>query len=353
MDMKTLSEWFDQIRLQSTAAGSSSNSIDYILHNGGIKLLADHSHILTDEIFITVSRIATDNCYDMFSCFLPTCKKTESSISADESMLMESHTHDYVEIAIVLKGTMHLVFDGAKEDFPSGQICLIRQGVRHHDIILQDQETIILYIGISNQFFRSTFLSDHISLSSKTFLQDIIIGDNSQHDFTRLIPKTDSPSAVQTGLQILDEIRELRPGYMHLITGYCERILYLFSYEYQIELSQIEHKEYLYHIFIDVRNYIRTHYATVSLGQLSDVFGYNPDYFNRLIRRFTGSTYTKLLQSIRIHAAADLLTTTDFSVEEIATEVGYSNLGYFYREFQKMFQTTPKRYRKAQEQARP
>jgi AraC-like DNA-binding protein len=72
---------------------------------------------------------------------------------------------------------------------------------------------------------------------------------------------------------------------------------------------------------------------------------YNPDYFNRLIREYTGMTYSKFLQHIRLEKAGYLLKTTGYPVEDISRRVGYENLGYFYKIFYEKYRTTPKGFR--------
>ena len=46
-------------------------------------------------------------------------------------------------------------------------------------------------------------------------------------------------------------------------------------------------------------------------------FHYQEDYFNRLIKRKTGLTYSAYLQQIRLERAEHLLVSTDKSIEEL------------------------------------
>ena len=63
------------------------------------------------------------------------------------------------------------------------------------------------------------------------------------------------------------------------------------------------------------------------------------------IRRRTGKTYTQLLQEKRLAQAAFLLKNTDRNVDDIASAVGYENMGYFHRIFRENFGTSPRGYR--------
>jgi AraC-like DNA-binding protein len=79
---------------------------------------------------------------------------------------------------------------------------------------------------------------------------------------------------------------------------------------------------------------------------LASVFGYTPGYFNRLIKRRTGMTYSRFLQDIRLEKAKILLKTTQFTVEDIARRVGYENQTYFYRLFHEKFRAKPDELRR-------
>ncbi|MDR1072285.1 MAG: helix-turn-helix domain-containing protein [Treponema sp.] len=65
------------------------------------------------------------------------------------------------------------------------------------------------------------------------------------------------------------------------------------------------------------------------------------DYFNRLITRHAGITYSRFLQDIRLEKAEILLKTSQFAIEDIACRVDYENKTYFYRIFRDKFHTNP------------
>ena len=63
--------------------------------------------------------------------------------------------------------------------------------------------------------------------------------------------------------------------------------------------------------------------SDVSIEDLVNVFHFQKDYFNRLIRRHTGLTYSSFLQKIRLHKAEELLLNTKMPVKKIIQTVGY------------------------------
>lgn len=97
----------------------------------------------------------------------------------------------------------------------------------------------------------------------------------------------------------------------------------------------------------DVASYIATHYTTsLSLTSLAQHFFINKSYLSRIFKEVTGYTITEYIHIARIQAAKKLLTQDDLSILEVATAVGYGNLTYFERVFNKITETSPLKYRK-------
>jgi AraC-like DNA-binding protein len=80
-----------------------------------------------------------------------------------------------------------------------------------------------------------------------------------------------------------------------------------------------------------------------SFTQLSRHLNISP---RTLRRRLTDekTSYKSLVADIRISKALDFLKTTTYSIEQIATELGYSDLSNFYRAFKKWTGRTPGSY---------
>ncbi len=81
------------------------------------------------------------------------------------------------------------------------------------------------------------------------------------------------------------------------------------------------------------------------LQQLAEALNYDIYFLSKEIKKLTGRNYTELIQEKRLNQAAYLLEHTAMSVMDIGLAVGYDNLSYFHRIFQKRFGTTPRKYR--------
>ena len=96
---------------------------------------------------------------------------------------------------------------------------------------------------------------------------------------------------------------------------------------------------------LPILQYIQYHYATVTLQELSELFHYHPTYIGKAIKEETGKTFNELRQDLRLSRAADLLRHTDTPLQQVAMDLGYSDVSHFYRNFKSRYGVTPNQYR--------
>ena len=83
------------------------------------------------------------------------------------------------------------------------------------------------------------------------------------------------------------------------------------------------------------------------LDHLTELFHYDRNYFNRLIRGTTGQTFSQYLRRLQLEAAAQLLAQSDVPIQEICRRIGYENRSFFYRIFEDETGQSPLAYRQA------
>ena len=86
-------------------------------------------------------------------------------------------------------------------------------------------------------------------------------------------------------------------------------------------------------------------FDSVTLPELAAHFHFSEGYLSRYIRRETGEPFNVLLRRMRMSHAAVMLNNSDFSIEEIAHAVGYSDISRFYRNFRDRYRMTPAQFR--------
>ena len=95
-----------------------------------------------------------------------------------------------------------------------------------------------------------------------------------------------------------------------------------------------------------IEGYIDANIKTATLGELAQLFNYSSVYTGSMVKRLTGRSFSKLLQSKRIALAAELLLNTDMSVSEIINRIGYENETFFRKIFKEKYGRAPLEFRK-------
>lgn len=85
----------------------------------------------------------------------------------------------------------------------------------------------------------------------------------------------------------------------------------------------------------------------IGLDDLVAASGLSKYHFTRLFQKTTNLTPIQYLTKIRIEHAIELLRMTNYSIDEIAQLVGYSNGNYFIKVFHKRIGMSPGQFRES------
>ncbi len=144
--------------------------------------------------------------------------------------------------------------------------------------------------------------------------------------------------------QIIQELQLCRPRYEELLPLLLKNIFILISrgIENSKKFSDAMEKEMAFAV-----HYFRTHYNTeINIDKYAVSCNMSTSCFIRNFRNITGKTPLQYILSLRISNAQSLLENTDYSVSEIAMNVGYDNPLYFSRLFHKQTGMSPREYRR-------
>lgn len=90
----------------------------------------------------------------------------------------------------------------------------------------------------------------------------------------------------------------------------------------------------------------RDYSRTIDLDGLARACHLSPSQFRRTFHRLLGRSPLQFILSVRLQAAADLLTGSRLSVTEIALECGFNEPNYFARQFRRHIGVSPSEYRR-------
>lgn len=95
-----------------------------------------------------------------------------------------------------------------------------------------------------------------------------------------------------------------------------------------------------------ISEYIRINIKNnVTVSQISDYFGYNPDYIGKLFKKYFNVGLKNYIASEQIKRAKDMLITTNFTVKQISAELGFSSENNFIKFFLYHEDISPTKFR--------
>ncbi len=97
-----------------------------------------------------------------------------------------------------------------------------------------------------------------------------------------------------------------------------------------------------------LHQYVEQSYSEpISLEKAAGIAALESSYFSSYFRAKVGITFTDWLRHVRVRKAMELLKARDFSIKEVAYEVGFRDLRTFERAFKKYVLKTPREFKKS------
>ncbi len=189
---------------------------------------------------------------------------------------------------------------------------------------------------------------------------------------------TDIKMPVMDGLELSKKIKDIIPEVFIVILtnfaefNYAKEAISFGVYEYLIksEIRPKEIKELLFRIDEKIKGkdinikipivnkkedkkrysktiekaitYIEENYSKhISLIDISKHIYLSHEYFSRLFKEEVGENFSTYLTLYRMNKAKELIKGTDMKISQIAMEVGYSNPGYFSKNYKKYMGASP------------
>ncbi len=252
------------------------------------------------------------------------------------------HKHNYVELVYVFAGEITHYIDEKELITRPGDLLLMNQHVKHSVKRAEAGDIAVNFI-ILPEFFdiplqmikKQNILADFLA---GTFRQQISVP---QYLLFQLGNQMQIRNLMENIIRPLISHIE----YEEVINQYSMGLVFLYLINHIDTLAENSSQNYESILIQAVLKYIRTQYKTASLNHLAEDLNQSQSVISRMIKKNTGFTFQDLLMRQRFQKAVVLLMETDLPVEEIAANVGYENMSYFYRQFKARYGMTPRQYR--------
>ena len=269
---------------------------------------------------------------------------------------IEMHTHEFIEIAFVERGSgWHVLGDDVRRCGP-GSLYVVNVDDAH--MFMSEIDT---PMTIYNLMFRPGFFDE--ALAGRQSFRDVLRHfllrsfqyDGFSHSLSTVFEGHELAEVARLFRRMNEEYKSHEPGFEELIRAWTiELLVYIFRKLRAADDMAAAPQSLKESVLDDVFGYIRENYAEpISLEKLSMLAFLSPKYFGRLFREQTGCTVTEYTQRLRIAKACELLRDTALPVNAIAEQIGYSDVKHFVKIFKRNMNATPAEYRRAHTKKAP
>ncbi len=97
----------------------------------------------------------------------------------------------------------------------------------------------------------------------------------------------------------------------------------------------------------EILAYINEHYATINtLDDICNALYISKEHLCDLFKKHTGTTVMKYITSIKIRASLELLSKTNYTIENVAAKCGFNSPSYFCKVFKSITGVSPAQYKR-------
>lgn len=266
---------------------------------------------------LTTSWIATEVCFNISNFSYPTF-----------------HTHDYYEISVVLAGSIEHDINGTIYTMHSGDCCLMRPNDRHCFRFESQESTDDNYFNV-NFLCKKTFLEGIF----QSFGEDAFaLLDNHAHPepmtFSITHPMT---SRIERTCLKIQSPGVPQPHNVMICKGMIGELVSCFLQQ-RFSKNQDTPPAWLQDFIYALQNPAN---FSKQVHQLTGNIPYSYSHIQKQFKNYMHTSIISYINSIKLAYARDLLISTDMSIAEIASSIGFESTAHFNHLFKNAHGMSP------------
>lgn len=247
-----------------------------------------------------------------------------SSSKFEDDWTSYPHSHRFTEIFFIKSGTGYMQIENETIPVKADSLVLIGAQVLH------------------TEFSNSSDPLDYYVLG----VEGLKINTDRPAEYSVVNSSANSSSIRLCFESILREMHNKKTCYEEICQHYLAILILLIYRKDHVSYELVEPQNSSRECH-KARRYIEDNYhSKITLDLLADNCNITKYYLSHQFTELYGKSPIAYLTEVRISAAKDLLTTTSYSIEEIAGSTGFSSSSYFSQTFQKICHVSPQQYRK-------
>lgn len=248
------------------------------------------------------------------------------------------HTHDFFEIMFMYNGDGENNSDSCTSNLHEGDMCFVTPGAWHLPVVRGDN--ILLNFCVRTDWiieFAKKLSSSNIS----DYLKNLNHSEKPKYLTIRSCGVDEIFDCVcRLAEAFADEHRDSKLEEECILQ---ELIIKVANFcDDKIEYGNLFSTDKLFDKMMDM---IGTDYRTLTLDKLAKQLNYSKAHLCRVIKKNTGTTFSDMVNKLRVSEACRMLQSENTPISEIAYSIGFSNIEYFNRTFRKYANLTPSAYR--------
>ncbi len=266
------------------------------------------------------------------------CKRilVEDTANSREKLLVRKkklydydlHWHDCFEIELVLSGTVEQELNGVHYEMPRGTLYMLNPTDFHS---IKSDGAMVYNIMFSEEVLDETVLQKILGVDKNIVFE---------------LTKREMVNIQFMISQMHHEFTEVSEYSDLLIKNYMECLLMMILRK--CEFIKDDKKTAMNDAVRKALLYIHSRFReNPTLVQVSEIAGFNKNYFSGLFHETTGKTYKEYLNALKLEHSKKLVLTSNLPITEICFAAGYSSLTNFLRVFKNHYGVSPAAMRKA------
>ncbi|ALS28641.1 AraC family transcriptional regulator [Paenibacillus cisolokensis] len=263
------------------------------------------------------------------------------------SLKQPLHTHEYIQIAYVLRGMCNHQLRGKSLKVSRGDIFIISPGVVHSLSAIDDKPYEVVLLD-----FMPFLVRDYVKPFSSTLLALLQPSegrsDSRQQPWLH-IAKGKQLLVEQLLQDIQDEFEHREAGFEFSVRISLVKLLILIDREFRKSRRNPARQPALadQHPIDAVKRYIYDNYSQdIPLEHGAMIANMAPAYFSHMFKKETGQSFVDFMNEVRIERAMELIRQGTHTITHIGYQVGFHHLSHFIRTFKKRTGITPTEYKK-------
>lgn len=256
------------------------------------------------------------------------------------------HRHDFFELVYVYQGSIQSEIDGQAVPLQQDDLCLLNINAMHTMPEI-DEDTIILNILLEKSLFNDVFFMNYNDDVIYNFFLDSLYQASQQKNYLLFVAADYAESHSRFLVhRLVEEFFLKKNNFQKAMEMYLTGLFIELTRGYYDQQTIQSRKELKSTDITEIIQYMKQNYATATNQSTAEHFNYHHNYLPRLIKKYTGKTFSEIMQTFKLNACKELLENTSLPIDEIVTKVGYTSKNHLYRIFKEETGLTPAQYRK-------